>query len=91
MSFCGDNTSADTDMTFISHRLLSCNGCYPIPPSGVTYHGSPSVADESRFGAQVFFLHDAGRGDDERDQVEGEDHGEEGTKNGELGGCRHGQ
>ena len=49
------------------------------------------MADEGRFGAQVFFLHDAGRGDGERDQVEGEDHGEEGTKNGELRGCRHGQ
>lgn len=49
------------------------------------------MADEGRFGAQVFLLHDAGRGDGERDQVEGEDHGKEGTENGELGGCRHGQ
>lgn len=49
------------------------------------------MADEGRFGAQVFFLHDAGRGDGERDQVEGEDHGKEGAKDGELGGCRHGQ
>lgn len=89
-SVLGD-TSATTDMTFIPHRLLSYNGCCPIPPSGGAYHGSPSVANEGRFGAQVFFLHDAGRGDGERDQVEGEDHGEESAKDGELGGCRDGQ
>lgn len=46
------------------------------------------MADEGRLGAQVLFLHDAGRRDGEGDQVEGEDHGKEGTKNGDLRGCR---
>ena len=49
------------------------------------------MADEGRFGAQVLFLHDAGRGDGERGQVEGKHHGEEGSENGYLGGCRQGR
>jgi hypothetical protein len=47
------------------------------------------MANEGRLGAQILFLHDAGRGDAKRSQVEGKDHGEEGTENGCLGGCRH--
>lgn len=61
-----------------------------LGPSGGTHHGGAAVADEGWLGAQVLFVHDAGRGDGERRQVEGKHHGEEGTENGHLGGCRHG-
>lgn len=85
LSYC----SMITDIASIPHRIIPCNGCCLVPPSGVTHHGGPSVADEGRLGAQVLSLHDAGRRDGERDQVEGEDHSEEGTKNSDLRGCRH--
>lgn len=46
------------------------------------------MANEGGLGAKVLLLHDAGRRDGERGQVEGKHHGEEGTENGHLGGCR---
>lgn len=49
------------------------------------------MANEGRLRAQVLFLHDAGRRDGEREQVEAEDHGKEGAKNGDLRGCGHGR